>query len=138
MANKIRSYTLKRLDKANIQRSLQGAVKRSDDGMVALSFCTKSAVLPDEYDQLKKGDGGAYLEVDSDGIFWKDYLHIVIFGYGEIGSANFESDMGIKLCEIDGSIEVRYKYKQPCDGCQEKTCGGCAGKELVEAELAEY
>ena len=109
MANKIRSYELKRLDNANVQRSLQGAVKRSNNGRLLLCFCTKSAVLPDEYEQHKIPDGGAYLEVYSNGEFTDDYLHIIIGGIDHEIEECFESDAKIKLCEIDGPIGIDYE-----------------------------
>jgi hypothetical protein len=127
MANKLRAYWLKRLEKENVKRSLQGATSRSFAGRVALSFITRTEVLPEKYDQCKIKTGGAYLEVYTDGSFFDDYLKIIIAGYDLEINAWFEDDAGIKLCEIVGPISVRYE----ADGLPDPTGIHCVGRNVV-------
>lgn len=104
----IRRYEIKRLDQANVERSLRGAAGRAKDGYVVIAFCTKSERLPDDLDQHKIPDGGAYIEAYSNGEFRGGYLIFIASGYDE-NNGYFEKEMGIKLGEIDGLLGVNYE-----------------------------
>ncbi len=62
MKNKtLRIYEIKRLDEANIRRSLSGALNRADDKL-SIGVQTKNIVLPGNLDQMRCKPKGCYFE----------------------------------------------------------------------------
>jgi len=135
MESKRRAYWLGRLEKENVQRSLQGAASRSFSGRVALRFITKTVVLPEKYFQIKFLAGGAWLDAYTEGTFFEDFLEITITGYDSEIDAWFEDDARIKLCEIEGPIYVKYRETVSSDPEENHYCFGwqiCGGQCLCD------
>jgi hypothetical protein len=127
MENKRRVRWLNRLEKEDIQKSLEDAVSRAFLGRVSLGLITRTAVLPDKYDQVKLLSGGIYFEPCSEGLFVDDYLKITISGYDSEVNARFEDSAKIRLCEIAAPIFVSY-MEVTSSGPEEKHC--CLGWQV--------
>ncbi len=81
MKNKtFRHYEIKRLDEANIRRSLNGALRRSKEAHVVLSIQTKKEELDSDFLQVKIIEGGSYFEANFFGKIYKGMLVCNICG----------------------------------------------------------
>jgi hypothetical protein len=135
MKSKRRAYWLKPLGKKNVQRSLQGAASRSFSVRVRLLLITKTAVLPDKYEQIKILTGGTYIEAYSEGVFVDDYLKIIISGFDSAINAWFVDNAWINLFEIARPISVSYMEMVASDPEEKHCCLGwnvCGGQCLCE------
>ena len=103
-----RHYRLTRLDRANVMRSLGGAVKRDRCGWVSLCFETRSARLPDEFDQLEIPGGGSVIEACSRGRLNGDFLMMKCSGWTS-EDEKFTADVEIRLSEIVPPVIVSYQ-----------------------------
>jgi hypothetical protein len=119
-----REYKLNRLDKANVIRSLGGAIERASSGRVLLHVTTKSERLSDEFDQIKCQGGGCYVDGWSQGRFNGDFLIMECSGW-TAKNGMFEHEVGIKLCEIHSPIWVGYSVagKMVVESCICPVCG---------------
>jgi hypothetical protein len=119
-----REYKLTRLDKANVMRSLGGAVERADDGQVLLGFCTKTDHLPDGFHQQKIPGGGSYIEAFSTGRFDGDYLMVECDGR-TADNEMFSSEVGFMLSAIASPVFVSYGEAavEVTERCRCPVCG---------------
>lgn len=115
---KITEYKLTRMDKGNLMRSLGGPAKLSKSGTALLCFATRSARLPEEFEQVLITNGGSYIEAYTQGKFDGEFLLMMCSGR-TAKNGMFEYEVAIRPSEILSPAYVSFEeaFKtviQPC------------------------